>query len=205
MTRYRRPATMSAAMMSTGTAASGSAPAGRAPAGPALTALRGGAVWAVSFIRAVVIPYIAVQVVIWHSFYSADAWRLAGPVAALAREAAGGADRGRRYPGRGGAPARGHRRGGMVRPPDARAQRRRDRRDPRAGGPGCPRAARRPVPEHRAPRARAPAARHGAQHAHRPRASRPWLPRPQQPRPRRPGRGRGPMPARRGADGVRAQ
>ena len=88
MTRYRRPATMSAAMMSTGTAASGSAPAGRAPAGPALTALRGVAVWAVSFIRAVVIAYIAVQVVIWHSFYSADAWRLAGPVAAVAWEAA---------------------------------------------------------------------------------------------------------------------
>src|SRR5260370_841357 len=87
MTRYRRPATMSAAMMSTGTAASGSAPAGRAPAGPALTALRGVAVWAVSFIRAVVIAYIAVQVVIWHSFYSADAWRLAGPVAAVAWEA----------------------------------------------------------------------------------------------------------------------
>src|SRR5258708_3342668 len=89
MTRYRRPATMSAAMMSTGTAASGSAPAGRAPAGPALTALRGVAVWAVSFIRAVVIAYIAVQVVIWHSFYSADAWRLAGPVAAVAWQAAG--------------------------------------------------------------------------------------------------------------------
>src|SRR5260370_26250357 len=88
MARDRGPATMSGAMMSTGTAASGSAPAGRAPAGPALTALRGVAVWAVSFIRAVVIAYIAVQVVIWHSFYSADAWRLAGPVAAVAWEAA---------------------------------------------------------------------------------------------------------------------
>src|SRR5260221_4902026 len=88
MTRYRRPATMSAAMMSTGMAASGSAPAGRAPGGPGLTALRGVAVCALSFIRAVVIAYIAVQVVIWHSFYSADAWRLAGPVAAVAWEAA---------------------------------------------------------------------------------------------------------------------
>src|SRR5260370_22091769 len=88
MARDRGPATMSGAMMSTGTAASGSAPAGRAPAGPALTALRGVAVWAVSFIRAVVIAYIAVQLVIWHSFYSADAWRLAGPVAAVAWEAA---------------------------------------------------------------------------------------------------------------------
>src|SRR5258708_7536190 len=84
MTRYRRPATMSAAMMSTGTAASGSAPAGRAPAGPALTALRGAAVWAVSFIRAVVVACIAVQVVIWPSVYSADARRLAGPLAAVA-------------------------------------------------------------------------------------------------------------------------
>ncbi len=34
--------------------------------------------------RCLAIAYVAVQVAIWHSFYLADLWRLAGPVAALA-------------------------------------------------------------------------------------------------------------------------
>ncbi|MGA8457800.1 MAG: hypothetical protein WB800_20535, partial [Streptosporangiaceae bacterium] len=35
-------------------------------------------------IRCLTIAYIALQVAIWHSFYSADPWRLAGPLAAMA-------------------------------------------------------------------------------------------------------------------------
>src|SRR5258708_17887733 len=57
-------------------------PAGIAPVGPAMTALRAVAARTVSFIRCAVIAYIAVQVLIWHSFYSAEAWRLARLAAA---------------------------------------------------------------------------------------------------------------------------
>jgi signal transduction histidine kinase len=35
-------------------------------------------------IRGIALAYLAVQVAIWHSFYAADPWRLAGPVAAAA-------------------------------------------------------------------------------------------------------------------------
>ncbi len=34
-------------------------------------------------VRGITIGYIAVQVVIWHGFYTADPWRLAGPAAAM--------------------------------------------------------------------------------------------------------------------------
>ncbi len=54
------------------------------PAGPAITALRAVAAWTAGVIRCLVIGYIALQVVIWHSFYAADPWRLAGPFAAMA-------------------------------------------------------------------------------------------------------------------------
>lgn len=55
-----------------------------APAGPARTALTSVAARIARTIRCIAIAYIAVQVVIWHSFYAADPWRLAGPVAAVA-------------------------------------------------------------------------------------------------------------------------
>jgi signal transduction histidine kinase len=58
------------------------------PPGPAVTALRAVAVWTARVIRCLAIVYIAAQVLIWHSFYSADPWRLAGPVAAMAWAAA---------------------------------------------------------------------------------------------------------------------
>jgi signal transduction histidine kinase len=41
-----------------------------------------------STIRGIALGYIAIQVVIWHSFYAADPWRLAGPVVAAACAAA---------------------------------------------------------------------------------------------------------------------
>jgi signal transduction histidine kinase len=56
----------------------------RLPAGPAITALRAVAAWTACIIRCLAIAYIALQVVIWHSFYGADPWRLAGPFAAMA-------------------------------------------------------------------------------------------------------------------------
>ena len=56
----------------------------RPPAGPAITALRAVAAWTAGIIRCLAIGYIALQVVIWHSFYAADPWRLAGPFAAMA-------------------------------------------------------------------------------------------------------------------------
>jgi signal transduction histidine kinase len=79
-------------MPSAGAAAAGKpadgAPADGAQDGPAITALRGVAAWTVTFIRCVVIVYVAVQVIIWHTFYAADAWRLAGPAAAVVWQAA---------------------------------------------------------------------------------------------------------------------
>jgi signal transduction histidine kinase len=56
----------------------------RMPAGPAITALRAVAASTACIIRCLTIAYIALQVAIWHSFYSADPWRLAGPLAAIA-------------------------------------------------------------------------------------------------------------------------
>jgi signal transduction histidine kinase len=61
----------------------GAAPA-REPPGPAITALRAVASSTACIIRCLAIAYIALQVIIWHSFYSADPWRLAGPFAAMA-------------------------------------------------------------------------------------------------------------------------
>src|ERR1700730_17735930 len=55
-----------------------------APAGPAMTPLRSVAARIARTVRCVAIAYIDVQVVIWHSFYAADPWRLAGPAAAAA-------------------------------------------------------------------------------------------------------------------------
>jgi signal transduction histidine kinase len=74
------------------------APEDGAAAGPAMTTLRAVATWTVTFIRCVVIVYVAVQVAIWHSFFSADAWRLAGPAAAVAWGAAVVAYLRRRWP-----------------------------------------------------------------------------------------------------------
>ena len=56
----------------------------RVPAGPAITALRAVAASTACIIRCLAVAYIALQVAIWHSFYSADPWRLTGPVAAMA-------------------------------------------------------------------------------------------------------------------------
>src|SRR5580704_7488423 len=56
----------------------------RTPAGPAITALRAVAASTACIIRCLTIAYIALQVAIWHSFYLADPWRLAGPLAAMA-------------------------------------------------------------------------------------------------------------------------
>jgi len=58
------------------------------PAGPAVTALRAVAAWTARVIRCIAMAYIAAQVLVWHSFYAADPWRLAGPVLAMAWAAA---------------------------------------------------------------------------------------------------------------------
>lgn len=57
---------------------------GSAPAGPALTAVRSVAARTASAIRCIVIAYVIVQVIIWHSFYAAGPARLAGPAVAVA-------------------------------------------------------------------------------------------------------------------------
>ena len=54
------------------------------PTGPAMTTLRSVVAPLASTIRSAGIVYIVVQVVIWHSFYTADAWRLTAPVMAVA-------------------------------------------------------------------------------------------------------------------------
>jgi signal transduction histidine kinase len=56
---------------------------GSAPAGPAMTTLRSVTARIACTVRCVAIAYIAVQVIIWHSFYAADPRRLAGPALAL--------------------------------------------------------------------------------------------------------------------------
>jgi signal transduction histidine kinase len=58
------------------------------PAGPAMTTLRSVVAPLASTIRAAGIVYIAAQVVIWHSFYTTDAWRLTAPLIAVAWAAA---------------------------------------------------------------------------------------------------------------------
>jgi hypothetical protein len=57
---------------------------GTEPTGPALTILRSVVARAAFVVRCAGIAYTAVQVIIWHSFYAADIWRLAGPVIATA-------------------------------------------------------------------------------------------------------------------------
>jgi signal transduction histidine kinase len=58
------------------------------PTGPAMTTLRSVVAPLASTIRSAGIVYVVVQVVIWHSFYTADAWRLTAPVVAVAWAAA---------------------------------------------------------------------------------------------------------------------
>jgi signal transduction histidine kinase len=58
------------------------------PTGPAMTTLRSVVAPLASTIRSAGIVYIAAQVVIWHSFYTTDAWRLTAPVIAVAWAAA---------------------------------------------------------------------------------------------------------------------
>jgi signal transduction histidine kinase len=52
--------------------------------GPAIVALRVGATRTVAIIRCAGIVCTAAQVVIWHSFYGAVPWRLAGPILTMA-------------------------------------------------------------------------------------------------------------------------
>ena len=53
------------------------------PTGPAMTTLRSVVAPLASTIRSAGIVYIVVQVVTWHSFYTADGWRLTAPVASV--------------------------------------------------------------------------------------------------------------------------
>ena len=71
---------------------------GTVPVGPAMTTLRSVVPRLASVTRCAGIAYIVVQVAIWHSFYAADPWRLAGPVAAAAWAAAVTAYLRRRWP-----------------------------------------------------------------------------------------------------------
>ncbi len=57
---------------------------GAAPMGPAMTTLRLLIAYLTSTIRCAGIVYIGIQVVIWHSFYTAVPWRLAAPALAMA-------------------------------------------------------------------------------------------------------------------------
>jgi signal transduction histidine kinase len=57
---------------------------GPVPIGPAMTTLRSVIAYLASMVRYAGIVYIVVQVIIWHSFYTAPAWRLAGPALAVA-------------------------------------------------------------------------------------------------------------------------
>jgi signal transduction histidine kinase len=54
------------------------------PIGPAMTTLRSVIAPLASMVRSAGVVYVVVQVVIWHSFYTADQWRLAGPAVAVA-------------------------------------------------------------------------------------------------------------------------
>jgi signal transduction histidine kinase len=55
---------------------------GIAPLGPAMTTLRSVVARLALLVRCAGIVYIVVQIALWHSFYTAGPWRLAGPVAA---------------------------------------------------------------------------------------------------------------------------
>jgi signal transduction histidine kinase len=54
------------------------------PIGPAMTTLRSVVAPLASTVRTAGIIYVVLQVVIWHSFYTADSWRLAAPALAVA-------------------------------------------------------------------------------------------------------------------------
>src|ERR1700722_19803625 len=54
------------------------------PTGPAMTTRRSVVAPLASTIRSAGIVYVVGQIVIWHSFYTADAWRLTAPVIAMA-------------------------------------------------------------------------------------------------------------------------
>ncbi len=71
---------------------------GTVPTGPAMATLRPVVARLASLTRCLGIVYIAVQVTIWHSFYAADPWRLAGPIAAAAWAAVVAAYLRRRWP-----------------------------------------------------------------------------------------------------------
>jgi hypothetical protein len=57
---------------------------GSASAGPALATVKSVAARTALTIRCIVIGYVVVQVAIWHLFYTADPWRLAGPAIGVA-------------------------------------------------------------------------------------------------------------------------
>ncbi len=63
-----------------------------------MTGLRSVAARIARTVRCIASAYIAVQVIIWHSFYAADPWRLAGPAVAIAWGAAAVAYLRRRWP-----------------------------------------------------------------------------------------------------------
>ena len=63
-----------------------------------MTALRLVAARIARTIRCIAIGYVAIQVIIWHSFYAADPWRLAAPVAVVLWGAAAVAYLRRRWP-----------------------------------------------------------------------------------------------------------
>jgi hypothetical protein len=65
-------------------AISGPGDAPNAPSGAALAILRSMIAYLALMIRYAGIVYIIVQVVIWHSFYTSDSWRLAAPAVAVA-------------------------------------------------------------------------------------------------------------------------
>jgi signal transduction histidine kinase len=71
---------------------------GAVPVGPAMTTLRLVIARLALVVRCAGIAYIVVQVAIWHSFYTADSWRLAGPIAAAAWAVAVAAYLRRRWP-----------------------------------------------------------------------------------------------------------
>jgi two-component sensor histidine kinase len=54
------------------------------PIGPAVTTLRSVIARLAWVVRCTAVAYIAVQLIIWHSFYAAHPWRLAVPVAVMA-------------------------------------------------------------------------------------------------------------------------
>jgi signal transduction histidine kinase len=58
------------------------------PTGPAMTTLRSVVAPLASTIRSAGIVYVVIQVVAWHSFYTADPWRLTAPAIAVAWAAA---------------------------------------------------------------------------------------------------------------------